>query len=219
MRSGRAVADDTMTSVMRDATVVSKPTNWEDDRRAKWDKTMQYMFDEMKNNPNTDTFKKVKAAADTRNSTMSLALGGNPQFESAGALFEVFAPGRTWDHKPKIQNLTNTYTEDGLYFQPPYGDNTVYYDFFSNVHYGYIMNLAGWPLDETIKGQDVPVLSGKQSPWDTMASQAGWELAQREGRDLTWGEYNQAIQSLVQQFEAAQAAGTTMTNLRPSGQY
>lgn len=213
VRDGQIVSTRSMSTVMRDATVVSKPTDWSESNRGKWDQTAKYMYDEITRN-------KDDSRVDSMRNLIKGPFATPRTYSSALTIWAALVrPGGEWDHKPKIQKLTGSFDEDLLYFQPPYGDHEVYYDVWSNVHYGYIGTLAGFDQATLIAGQNVPVISGKQAWSDTQGVLAGIEMAKAHGENVSWADFNRTMEGLVNKMVAEQEAGRSISQLRPSGQF
>ena len=111
--------------------------NREDLNYAKGDTTLQYMYEEMKNNASSDYVKNIKNFKDlswipTANVTAN-ALWLNKVFD-----------GQEWDHKPKLDSLLNLKGTNYGYLVWGNSDREFFYDIWSNIHYGYVGKAAGY---------------------------------------------------------------------------
>ncbi|MFF2993178.1 polymorphic toxin type 44 domain-containing protein [Streptomyces sp. NPDC057950] len=63
----------------------------------------------------------------------------------------------------------------------------VFYDIWSNVHYGYVGQAAGFDSDTLIEAASIsdPVLVGEDDPGDHMTMRAGIDLFDQHSPDLT----------------------------------
>lgn len=103
----------------------------------KGDETLQYMYEEMKNNALSNDVKNIKNLKQSKNPT-DVANAFNLWRQKVGDRKE-------WDHKPKLENKLNL---NGLndYYYPLWGnsDREFYYDIWSNIHFGYVGKAAGF---------------------------------------------------------------------------
>lgn len=103
---------------------------------AKGDTTLQYMYEEMKNNASSDYVKNIKNLKEQWNPTSR---------GTADALWlnKVY-DGQEWDHKPKLESLLNLPGTNYGYLVWGNSDREFYYDIWSNIHYGYVGKAAGY---------------------------------------------------------------------------
>jgi hypothetical protein len=141
---------------------------------------LQYMYEEMKNNSQSDLVKKIES--------------DNSQFWNPGAKGEAYglwvnavAKGKPWDHKPKLEKSYDL-PESGIddfpkrYSSPIWGDSQheYTYDIWSNIHYGYVGKAAGFTDTELQTGAAVPDwLKFNFDGKDVLAVQLGIELWNR----------------------------------------
>lgn len=89
--------------------------------------------------------------------------------------------GGDWDHKPRIGAVWGTDNRLG---------NSVdiyYYDYWSNIHYGYIMAMAGYQEFGTFLGANIAQVfdrGGTENRFDTEPTLAGWNLGHAHGLQL-----------------------------------
>jgi Bacterial toxin 44 len=104
---------------------------------ANGDTTLQYMYEEMKNNASSDYVKNIKGWND-----QSWNIGAKAIAD--GLWINKVNKGREWDHKPKLESLLNL--QGTNYAYPVWGksDREFYYDIWSNIHYGYVGKAAGY---------------------------------------------------------------------------
>ncbi|MCX5242645.1 polymorphic toxin type 44 domain-containing protein [Streptomyces prunicolor] len=103
-----------------------------------------------------------------------------------------------WDHKPKLDKKFNL-SENGYFADVPGTDYKVFYDMWSNVHYGYVGRAAGFDSKTLIEGASVsdPILVGEDDPGDHMTMQAGVDLFDQYGLDLTRQQFHASIVDLA----------------------
>lgn len=143
---------------------------------AKGDTTLQYMYQEMKNNASSDYVKSIK--------------GWNDQFWNIGAKaiadglwINKVNKGREWDHKPKLDSLLNLPGTNYRYLVWGNSDREFYYDVWSNIHYGYVGKAAGYSdsyLQILASANDI-LVTGKLNDPDTNAVNLGIELWNETG--------------------------------------
>ncbi len=191
--------------------IVAEATSQMDiaERRAAWDATERYMYQEM--------FKNI-TSADVDFIRKSLQGPQAAQLIGLARWGQLVMPGGKWDHKTQIMDVTNRYSEQQLYFIPPGMTTEAYFDLWSNVHYGYIGTLAQIPADTLIGAQDIPVITGKQAPSDTIGVQAGIDLANSVGENLTPESFHNTMIKLVEDLVKIREGGAPMPQVRPHGQ-
>lgn len=139
--------------------------DWAKRSEERFKQTLEYMYDELKTNqnsplawaiwilnepwaPDVDPADIAARLFDGATWTKWLELLDDAADRpSAFVLFGVMvAPGMPWDHKPKIQRMfdPNPNNSDELYFKIPEDSawREVFYDIWSNIHYGYVGRAA-----------------------------------------------------------------------------
>ncbi|MEU2556434.1 polymorphic toxin type 44 domain-containing protein [Streptomyces sp. NPDC013313] len=103
-----------------------------------------------------------------------------------------------WDHKPKLDKKFNL-SKNGYFADVPGTDYKVFYDMWSNVHYGYVGRAAGFDSKTLIEGASVsdPILVGEDDPGDHMTMQAGVDLFDQYGLDLTRQQFHASVVDLA----------------------
>ncbi|RIT26295.1 hypothetical protein D2E76_28255, partial [Mycobacteroides abscessus] len=111
-------------------------------------------------------------------------------------------------HKPIIQNMVGIHQGDGLYFQQPGTPNQVYYDIYSNVHYGYVARAIGYPRSMI---EVAPTLgtgdTGVTDVGDLITVAAGIDMFEKYGADMTEAQFNQALGEAIEKLASAKRAG------------
>lgn len=104
-----------------------------------YEQVLAYMTQEMNKNTQSETFKNLQVML-TEGKLVELGL----------QLYELFRSGGEWDHKPMLQKLTlpvitRSYSKK-LFVTPIRGDTRYlyYYDIWSNIHYGYVLEKLGF---------------------------------------------------------------------------
>lgn len=121
---------------------LSWDNGWEKNRGglnyADGDTTLQYMYQEMKNNASSAYVKDIKRLQDEWWNLQS-------QGRATGLWINKVNKNQEWDHKPKLDSLLNLKGSND-YAYPVWGnsDREFFYDIWSNIHYGYVGKAAGF---------------------------------------------------------------------------
>ncbi|MGY2061734.1 polymorphic toxin type 44 domain-containing protein, partial [Nocardia gipuzkoensis] len=138
----------------------------------------QYIFDEMKRNINSDTVKDIQALL-RKPQWYDFGRDYGGDIEAALVMWGLkVAPDQDWDHKPKLKQRFGLRKKDDFFFRQPGTDRKVFYDIYSNMHYGYVGRAAGFDADTLIKGASLgeSALTGKDDEGDQITMRAGIEL-------------------------------------------
>ncbi|OHU44670.1 polymorphic toxin type 44 domain-containing protein [Mycobacteroides chelonae] len=120
-----------------------------------------------------------------------------------------------WDQKPQIQELLGIHKGDGLFLQQPGTDRQVYYDMWSNLHFGYVGKAAGLDDASLMAVPNIPTpFIGGNDPADNMYVRAGIDMFNKYGPNMTFEQFNQGVGQLINQMATAQASGTQIDQLR-----
>jgi len=84
-------------------------------------------------------------------------------------------PGGPWDHKPLLKRKFNMVSSDDFYMGVPGTALRVYYDIWSNIHYGYVGHVAGFSKRALLVGQNLPG-TGRHSKADDLMVEIGMNL-------------------------------------------
>ncbi len=103
---------------------------------AKGDTTLQYMYEEMKNNASSDYVKNIKNLKDQWNP--------NSRGTADALWLNKVSDGKEWDHKPKLESNLNLKGTNYGYLVWGNSEREFYYDIWSNIHYGYVGKAAGY---------------------------------------------------------------------------
>ncbi|NDZ92837.1 hypothetical protein G3I13_19860 [Streptomyces sp. SID6673] len=145
--------------------------------------------------------------------------GANSQMSAYAAWFERVAPSRPWDHKPILREEFGDTAEgdyDGdYYFQEPGTNRQVYYDIWSNVHFGYVGRAAGFDSETLMEGQNFgpDFLTGQKARADDISTEFGARLHDQYGPNMTEDQFNSAITGLVEQLAEEKSTGTDMPHI------
>lgn len=101
------------------------------------DTTLQYMYEEMKNNASSDYVKNIKRRNDEVSNISDTAI-------PYGLWQAKVDKNQEWDHKPKLKSLLNLEGTNYHYLVWGKSDREFYYDIWSNIHYGYVGKAAGF---------------------------------------------------------------------------
>lgn len=177
----------------------------------------KYIFSEMKTNINSDTVALIKDL--NREREWYERAGDDPlgrQTAAMSAWTAKVAPGMDWDHKPKIEEMMGLSSKEDYFFKDPSQDRAVFYDLYSNIHYGYVGRAAGFDPDTLIAGASLgeSVLTGEDDYGDQITMNVGMELYDKYGPDLTQEQLHEGIQEAMRRMEEADAAGKDVPQIR-----
>ncbi|HZO70338.1 MAG TPA: Ig-like domain-containing protein [Kribbellaceae bacterium] len=109
-----------------------------------------------------------------------------------------------WDHKPEIEEEYGMGEGGKDHFtQVPGTNKELYYDVWSNIHYGYVGRASGFDAETLLGAQasQIPVV-GSKDPGDDISVQIGIDLYDEYGEEgLTSGQLDQAIRAAFPQWE------------------
>jgi len=143
---------------------------------SRFDKVLQYIYQEMTTNAQSQVVKDIKANLDKGNTLLAYFLWWN-----------MVHPGANWDHKPKLEKKLGLKESDD-YYLPIRGDteHEFYYDIWSNIHYGFVGSAAGFDADTLHKYAESGVLgAGKTDGGDKLSVQIGIDLWNKYQLELT----------------------------------
>ncbi|WP_336086193.1 polymorphic toxin type 44 domain-containing protein [Nocardia sp. SSK8] len=173
-----------------------------------------YMFDEMIRNVNSDEVSRMSHLNDHE---WWEALSPSTSDEVAAMLafksmVEVNAP---WDHKPLLKEKFDLADENDFYFKDPTQDRAVFYDIYSNIHYGYVGNAAGFPEDTLMWAANLHDGStGANDVGDDITMKIGYDLYEKYGRDITREQLRDGIRQAMLEMDKAMSDGERVTQLR-----
>lgn len=168
-----------------------------------------FIYNEMMKNENSPW---VKAIREGMNSG---AIHPLDKVDALHAFYNLVKVGGPWDHKPQIRNMVGIQKGDGLYFQEPGTDRQVFYDIYSNLHYGFIGRAAGIPESALMSAANLHLpMTGTNDPGDDIAMKAGISLFDTYGPNMTAAQFHTGIVQVINQLEAAQQAGAPITQIK-----
>ena len=185
---------------------------------AQYCQILLYIYDEMKRNSHSDTVRMIKGQMEYfRDPPWWSFLGQNPgdALLSALTMWAVtVCQGCEWDHKPKIRERFHMSLEnlDSLYSDVPATRYRIFYDVWSNIHYGYV-GVQTTLDDQTL--QDGPAMglpgTGTNDQGDVISTQIGIDLGHRiSPDDLTPDNIDYAIRGRLNEFYTAQNSTTVI---------
>ena len=114
------------------------------------------------------------------------------------------APGMDWDHKPKIRAREglDAGNADQLYFKIPGDDERreVFYDVWSNIHYGYVGRACGFDEDALHAAPTLPG-TGEHDKGDVLSMQAGMDLWDEHEDELTLSQLRAKVYEMIDQLD------------------
>ncbi|MFB6508342.1 MULTISPECIES: RHS repeat-associated core domain-containing protein [unclassified Streptomyces] len=160
-----------------------------------------YMYDELARNARSNDVKSIQGLL--RPHDWYDYLGGRDMGKDSVAALAMWSAKVCpkvceWDHKPKLDKKFKL-SKNGYFTDVPGTDYQVFYDMWSNVHYGYVGRAAGIDSKALIEGASIsdPILVGEDDPGDHMTMQAGVDLFDRYGLGLTRQQFRTSIVDLV----------------------
>ncbi|ORV07538.1 polymorphic toxin type 44 domain-containing protein [Mycolicibacterium fallax] len=170
----------------------------------------EFIYNEMSTNVNSPWVSAMKKSMESMNPL--------EKADAIHAFYNLVKEGGPWDHKPQIRALVGAQNGDDLFFQEPGSDRQVFYDIYSNLHYGYIGRASGlpeWLLMEAAGG-GLPG-TGVNDPGDDITMKAGITLFEKYGPGMTAAQFHAGMMDAINELTAAQAAGSDITQIRIAG--
>lgn len=150
----------------------------------------QYMVQQMVTNATSDKVDNIKAVLATRSDpTPALAM-----------YYNLVCSGCQWDHKPKLLDMFHLPDKAALFSDVPRTTERLYYDVWSNIHYGYVGMAAGFDEASLQQGHQINVVpgTGTTDQSDIRSVQTGIDLYKKYKPDqLTRQILDQTILSEV----------------------
>ncbi|MEU9607707.1 polymorphic toxin type 44 domain-containing protein [Streptomyces sp. NPDC048057] len=186
------------------------------DSEGRYTDAQKYIYDEMMRNVDSDTVRMIQGLL---REPEWYEFGRNYGSDVTAALTlwgAKVAPGQDWDHKPLIRDRYDVERVDQLFFKQPGSNREVFYDIYSNIHYGYVGRAAGFDQDTLIQGASLgeDLLTGKDDHGDQITMKVGMELYDRHGKDLTREQLDAAIRDAMDKMERAQQEGKDVPQIR-----
>ncbi|MFD3748201.1 polymorphic toxin type 44 domain-containing protein [Nocardia sp. NPDC058633] len=172
-----------------------------------------FIFDEMKRNVNSADVARMAELNDADWWEVASSSTNDP----AAALLafkEKVEVGAEWDHKPQLEDRFDLSAEDDYYFKDPSQDRAVYYDLYSNIHYGYVGRAAGFPEDTLIWAANQGGSTGANDVGDDISMRIGSELYEKYGNDMTQAQLHEGIEQAMQEMDQAMSEGESVTQIR-----
>ncbi|MFD9268702.1 polymorphic toxin type 44 domain-containing protein [Streptomyces goshikiensis] len=176
----------------------------------------KWIFEEMKRNAKSDTVGHIRSLLDEPE-WYEFGRNYGSDINTALTMWGVkVAPGQDWDHKPQLQERYDLQTLDDYYFKQPGTNREVFYDIYSNVHYGYVGRAAGFDADTLIKGASLgeTLLTGDDDQGDQITMRVGIDLYDKYGDNLTEEQLRQGINDAMDQMEQAHRNGENVPQVR-----
>ncbi|MEU6310763.1 polymorphic toxin type 44 domain-containing protein [Streptomyces sp. NPDC047014] len=176
----------------------------------------KWIFDEMKKNSKSDDVSQIRHLLD-KPEWYEFGRNYGGDVTAALAMWGAkVAPGQDWDHKPQIQERYDLKHRDDYFFKQPGTNREVFYDIYSNVHYGYVGRAAGFDADTLIKGASLgeTIITGDDDQGDQITMRVGIGLYEKYGDNLTEEQLRQGINDAMDQMEQAQQRGENVPQVR-----
>lgn len=170
----------------------------------------RWIFDEMKRNVDSDIVSMMRA--------LLVPSGeGNPVKAVLSMWNDQVKSGAAWDHKPQLKQRYGLKDDPDFYFQQPGTHRQVFYDIYSNLHYGYVGRGAGIDTPTLILGAKYAGGAGEHDDGDEITMRAGAALYDKYGHGLTAEQFHQAVGQTVDELETAQREGKDVPQIRHGG--
>ncbi|MFF5445817.1 polymorphic toxin type 44 domain-containing protein [Streptomyces sp. NPDC012888] len=176
----------------------------------------KWIFEEMKKNLDSDTLRNLQALL-RKPEWYEFGRNYGNDVNAALVMWGLkVAPGQDWDHKPQLQDRYDLRHKDDFFFKQPGQNREVFYDIYSNVHYGYIGRAAGFDPDTLIKGASLgeTLLTGDDDQGDQITMRVGMELYDKYGEDMTQEQLRQGIEDALDRMEQAKQDGKDVPQIR-----
>jgi RHS repeat-associated protein len=226
----------TETPTPQPATLTPTPTGtptynelWPIASYARFDKALDYIYDEMIRNSKGDDFQIMKGmisgdCASYFPASPYVPLANVSNTWSAYLIFfNLTKTGGKWDHKWQLRPMLNIQAGNRAdeYF-PIRGDNEFeyFYDIWSNIHFGYVGSAIGFPSQDLIDIPDLynrapafvkPVIKpflGSNGPGDLISVKIGIDLWKNHKNSLTKEQLTAAILNKTNDYLIAQDANS-----------
>jgi hypothetical protein len=178
----------------------------------------EFIYDEMTVNSQSRTVKTIHQLLEP---PRWYEFGRNPGGDVNAAMvmwFAKVAPNQDWDHKPQIEERLGLQNADDYFCKQPDSDREVFYDIYSNMHYGYVGRAAGFDAETLISGASLgeSLLVGKDDYGDQITMRKGIQLYDQYGEGLTQQQLHQGIVEAMDEMQAAQSQGSDVPQIRPT---
>ncbi|MFC9624800.1 polymorphic toxin type 44 domain-containing protein [Streptomyces sp. NPDC056930] len=167
----------------------------------------RYIYNEMMFNQTTPRFNKIQDLVTKFEAHFGKGenvQGRALQFIALGLWGTSVASGSVWDHKPNLRNKFGLSGEnaDDLHFKIPGEGSELFYDVWSNIHYGSIGRAAGFTGGALHAGAEADFggAVGRTDPGDILTVQAGVDMYDKYGADMTYKEFQTGIQGVIGQL-------------------
>lgn len=159
---------------------------------------VRYIHGEIQTNARSRIVRRIRAL------NVGVIVSPAPAKAAAGLLWrKQVKPNGPWDHKPLLKRKFNMRSEDDFFMDVPGTASRVYYDIWSNIHYGYVGRVAGFTATELIVAQNLPG-TGEHSKADDLKVKLGIWLHKQYPRlrDLTEARIQRMIVAYLPRLQA-----------------
>ncbi|MFC8530679.1 polymorphic toxin type 44 domain-containing protein [Nocardia sp. NPDC057227] len=137
------------------------------------------------------------------------------QASAASLLYDMVEVGGPWDHKPILEEKLGLSADNDYYFKDPSQNRAVFYDIYSNIHYGYVGRAAGFPEETLLAGANLGTgATGVSDAGDDITMRIGVQLYERYGSDLTQAQLHEGIEQAMNEMDSALSSGKPTTQIR-----
>lgn len=171
-----------------------------DEGERRYRETMDYIYREMRANANSEAVDAIRTHMHFNRNTSAFAwrLRGLWMWKE-----QVCAAKCPWDHKPALNRMFDMTSEIERYWPVPGRRQAVYYDIWSNLHFGYVGRKAGIGRTTLQKGAAASDrATGVTDRGDVASVDAGMDLFDKYGDNLTKTQLENATLELVDRLTA-----------------
>jgi RHS repeat-associated protein len=186
---------------------------------AQYCQILLYIYDEMKRNAKSDKVRDIKGELDYyRDPPWTWIFAPDSRNGALLGAMEMWAltvcQGCQWDHKPKIREKFNMTLSDldSLYSDVPATRFRIFYDVWSNIHYGYVGVQATIDDKSLQQGPSMGLPgTGTNDTGDVISTQIGIDLGHAiKPDDLTPDNIDYAIRAKLEDYYAAKDSKTVI---------
>lgn len=182
----------------------------------RFDLTLDYIYDEMYTNSRSKTVDAIQFHLKCNKqplSSVECLLASDHWLRAVGLwTAKVCQKICEWDHKPKLTLLLGLNpdgipgTSDDDYYFPIRGhlENEIFYDIWSNIHYGYVGRAAGFSATELQSGAAMGGPAGANDPGDVLSVQIGIDLWENKKWEITKKDLAEFILANIPRYQEIQ---------------
>ena len=134
-----------------DCPTICVPQNQRNPDNPAWRQAMTLMTGQMAANPKTPIAQAIRSDLTSKCAGPFCDAGAN-RIAGLDGLADMVKTGAPWDHKQPLLDILRNNGVTGRYFQIPGTNEEINYDFWSNLHYGYVAASVGLSENDAVGG-------------------------------------------------------------------